>query len=249
MAEKEKVMNYVKNILDMAHSKKSRIKWIMDYLDEIGVEHYVQESNHDTIRNNWIKYEYINGSEKKIRNLIIPSRIPTKTIITAHHDVVEGSFGYNDNGSGIAIILKMIEDGIPENCEIVFTDMEECGGRGSRAYLYNKMEEKESGPFSGMMNYNIDVCGWGNIIYNTNYGHNTVFDQCVEYPFLPFSDSFVFNQFKMPTTTFITSDETIIGNLMHTMHNSKNDNKIEILSNELMDKVKKIVQAKIWERA
>jgi hypothetical protein len=85
-----------------------------------------------------------------------------RLVLGAHYDSVPGSTGANDNAAGVAILLSLLR-GYRQNppalpCEIVFFDLEETGGWGSRAYVRRCAAE----PILAMVN--LDVCGFGDTI-------------------------------------------------------------------------------------
>ena len=184
---------------------------------------------------------YIVESNQQIRNIIIPARIQAEKIaVTAHWDVYPGSKGYNDNGSGIATLL-CLQNELPDNFEIVFTDQEECGGRGSAFYL------KTNHP---RVNINVDVVGLGGNIFYEKYGafNLTIPDlEATEYPRVPYNDSNVFHRNGVPSILFVTgtNEENLINEIWECQHGMKNDNRLELLSEKALDKVYEYLQAMI----
>lgn len=85
-----------------------------------------------------------------------------RLVLGAHYDCVPGSTGANDNAAGVAILLGLLRGyaqhppGLP--CDIVFFDLEETGGWGSRAYV----QRCAAGATLAMLN--LDVCGVGDTI-------------------------------------------------------------------------------------
>jgi len=70
-----------------------------------------------------------------------------KIVIGAHYDIVDNSFGINDNTCSIAMLISLIKElqnkAIDKAVEIVFFDREETGMHGSRLYIeenFNKID-------------------------------------------------------------------------------------------------------------
>ena len=87
-----------------------------------------------------------------------------KIIIGAHYDATEGSPGANDNGSGVAVVLGLINHLRSEEwkhtIEICFFDKEEQGCIGSAQYV-----QKYVLPKSHLAMINLDVEGTGDELY------------------------------------------------------------------------------------
>lgn len=85
-----------------------------------------------------------------------------RLVLAAHYDSAPGSSGANDNAAGVAILLSLLREyrqhppALP--CDIVFFDLEEAGGWGSRAYV----ERFAAAHILAMLN--LDVCGVGDTI-------------------------------------------------------------------------------------
>ncbi|KAB8140058.1 Zn-dependent exopeptidase M28 [Chloroflexia bacterium SDU3-3] len=85
-----------------------------------------------------------------------------RLVLAAHYDSAPGSSGANDNAAGVAILLSLLREyrqhppALP--CDIVFFDLEEAGGWGSRAYVERFATEH----ILAMLN--LDVCGFGDTI-------------------------------------------------------------------------------------
>ncbi|MDD2716865.1 MAG: M28 family peptidase [Candidatus Wallbacteria bacterium] len=85
-----------------------------------------------------------------------------RLVLGAHYDSVRGSTGANDNAAAVSILLRMAEyylkndPGIP--LDLVFFDLEEGHGVGSRAYL----ERVRKQDIKAMIN--LDICGTGDLI-------------------------------------------------------------------------------------
>ena len=150
--------------------------------------------------------------------------------VSAHWDNVEGSNGYNDNGSGVAVLLAL-QHNIPDNVELLFCDWEEYGGRGSRFYLENN---------TPAFNINLDVVGHGDKIFYDFYGKQalklvddmsapSLLSEGVEfYPSVPFNDSYIFQEYDVESVLFITgnSHKTVIKEIWERQHGGKYDNDI-----------------------
>ena len=169
-----------------------------------------------------------------IVNIIIPAKKQkNKIAIVAHHDVFPGSKGYNDNSTGVVTLLKL-QDVVPENVELVFTDGEERGGQGCRYYLENYPNPTEA--------INVDVVGLGDRVFYEAYGDVTAFDipKSLElYANIPFSDSRVLADYGVPNILVLTgkSKETLIRNIFEAQHGGRNDHNLSLISEEMMNTV------------
>lgn len=83
-------------------------------------------------------------------------------ILSAHFDVVSGSPGANDDASGIAILIDVIEKlrrmKLKIRVRILFFDDEEIGRLGSISYI------KGHGLKDLLAVYHLELCGYGNSI-------------------------------------------------------------------------------------
>ena len=83
-------------------------------------------------------------------------------ILSAHFDVVSGSPGANDDASGIAILIDVIEKlkklKLKNKARIIFFDDEEIGRFGSISYI------KEYGLKDLIAVYHLELCGMGDIV-------------------------------------------------------------------------------------
>lgn len=128
-----------------------RREFIFKKLEELNCPYFIQR---EKMGDTWIQ------------NIIVTfKRTSPKVVIGAHYDVVKGSTGANDNGSGVCILLKYIEDyiksfpNIPQTpVEFVFFDFEEKSSFGSKAYLNRVLAEDIKAYI------NLDVCGVGDTI-------------------------------------------------------------------------------------
>lgn len=90
-------------------------------------------------------------------------------LVGAHYDVVPGSPGANDNGSGVSVALGLVEKlkdaELKSTVKVIFFDGEEPGMLGSQAYVSKHKNEKI---FAYL---NLDMCGTGDtIIFGPAYG-------------------------------------------------------------------------------
>lgn len=181
------------------------------------------------------------------RNIIVPAAVQKdKIVITAHYDNYPESRGYNDNGSGICTLLALYERNIndfPENVELVFTDLEEIGGIGAKEYV---MKDR-TGIYC---NINIDVNGFGDLLFFENYGGFPFYlnrKYATPYNHVPFNDSYIFNRFNIPSILLISgnSERDMISDIWMLQHGGKKDNMIEILSEKPIMKTVEYIEKMI----
>jgi Iap family predicted aminopeptidase len=170
---------------------------------------------------------------RDLTNIIIPAKIQKdKIAIFAHHDVYPGSLGFNDNSSGVITALRL-QDHLKDNIELVFTDGEERGGQGCRYYLENFPRPKRA--------INLDVVGLRGKIFYEEYGKTDfVLPTSLEkYDDIPFSDSRVLEDYGIPNILLLTgkNKETLIRDIFFAEHCGRNDNKIEVISEDIMNLV------------
>jgi len=198
----------MKNILDMVEylGQKDNTQRFQNLCSLINVDYEIQERN-------------------GIKNIIVPSKTnDNKITISAHWDVFPGSNGYNDNASGMSVLLNVQND-LPDNVEMIFTDREERGGMGSNLYLKRNQNKP-------VLNINIDVVGFGSTLYYEYYGTpspiNLMLESAELYPEVPFNDSHVFNSHGVNSILFISGDysETLISDIWKRQHCGKYDNDI-----------------------
>jgi aminopeptidase YwaD len=101
--------------------------------------------------------------DRRSENIIVRlGQATPRLVLGAHYDSVPGSTGANDNAAGVAILLSLLRDyrrhppKLP--CEVVFFDLEEAGGWGSRAYVRRFAAEQI------LAMINLDVCGVGDTV-------------------------------------------------------------------------------------
>ena len=216
-------------VVKMLGDSNDRFDSILAYIQKETSNVVIQEFNSD-----------IYGS---VRNIIIPATNAPKILLVAHHDVIKGSKGYNDNGSGVAIslnILKYVIQNNITNVEFLFSDKEEFGGIGIRHYLENNIKRLDK-----TFGINLDVCGLGDTIFFKRY----ITKRSIKLPSeneldVPFSDSYVLQQFNVENVLFITGidDKTkLISYIFEHQHNGHLDNKIEELNDTIMQKVYDLV--------
>lgn len=102
-------------------------------------------------------------SDVQTENIIVRfGRSKKRLVIGAHFDSVEGSTGANDNATGVCVLIELAKALLhfspAPNIDIVFFDLEENGGRGSKLYI--ETVGKENIP--AMLNF--DICGVGDSI-------------------------------------------------------------------------------------
>lgn len=168
-----------------------------------------------------------------LTNIIVPARVQAdKIAIVTHWDVYPGSYGYNDNSSGVVTLLKL-QEFLPDNVELVFTDGEERGGQGCRYYLENYPRPAQA--------INIDVVGLEGRIFYEKYGDVTfnIPKHLREYLNIPFSDSHILAHYKIPNILMLTgrSANTLIKDIFNAEHGGKNDNNLTLISENIMNKV------------
>ena len=160
-------------------------------------------------------------------------------VLSAHYDVFPKSYGFNDNGVALLTILQIIKK-LPDDVEVVFTNMEEWGGRGASYYLKNCQKN-----IVGCVN--LDVCGIGDCIYCDNY-NNAIFPKDCKFGSMPFCDGTVFSEYNIPVLTFSTSYKDMnfdrgIMEIYKTIHNNEKDNDIDIINFDLV----RVVSDKVFE--
>lgn len=138
-------MEYVTKIAKI--DQNERRSAVLDILRREGLPftHYFQKHNEDWVENIVVS--------------INPS--PSRLVIGAHYDSVEGSSGANDNASGVSVLLKLAKALYEKqeiSADIVFFDREEYPNSGSEKYISFLGKEN-----IGAM-INLDICGNGNRI-------------------------------------------------------------------------------------
>jgi len=174
-----------------------------------------------------------------LTNIIIPARNQEgKISVIAHHDVLPGTSGYNDNSTGVVTLLKL-QKHLPDHVELVFTDGEERGGSGCRLYLDNRPQ-----PIAAI---NVDVVGLKGKIFYEEYGNKRGIFKIPKsleyYNYIPFSDSYVLAQRGVPNILLLTggSQDTLIREIFDSQHGGKNDGRLDLVSESMMDRVFEVV--------
>lgn len=175
-------------------------------------------------------HEIIN--EKSTMNIIAPAKIQeNKITFVAHYDIHKKSktLGYNDNSSGVSILLNLIPH-LKDNIELLFTDHEEIGGYGATSYI------KKNKP---KLIINLDVCGFGEKIFIDTYDYKIKLPKgYVKYENSPFCDAAIFKDY-VPTLNIFTGNpgRNLINEIINTTHGKRNDIK-NIISQKTLDMVK-----------
>ncbi len=191
-----------------------------------------------------IERDYILQRGDNWVNIIIPAHSDKKLALIAHYDVYEGSFGYNDNSSSVAILLSL-QEFLNDYTEIVFTDREESGMLGVRGYL------NENNPLAAI---NLDVTGVGDSIFYYEAEEDFPIDYqsgnppFYTLPFQPLCDSSVITEEGIPNLLISASyknAEDPVRDIVKTIHNAPMDNKIEIINEDVLflirDSIKNIM--------
>jgi hypothetical protein len=132
-------------------------------------------------------------------NFVVPAKDKKadRIVLTAHHDIIRGSYGYNDNGTGLVALLQL-QGKLPDNCELVFTDQEESGYRGASMYL-------EMRPHPIQLNINLDIVGVPDSVYYKIYGDiDFGLTDAHRLDSLPFNDSVAFDRVDIPSVILMT---------------------------------------------
>lgn len=128
-----------------------------------------------TLQENEPDYKNPRGT---VNYILTPWSAAPSLLFCAHYDAVPGSFGANDNGAALCILIELakelIKKGIP--ARFAFFDGEETGNAGSRLYL-SLLDKQE---LTGVVN--LDVCGFGDTIAICGKGNES------KAPLRPFCD-------------------------------------------------------------
>ncbi len=171
-------------------------------------------------------------------NIIFPAlRQKNRLVLMAHHDVYPGSYGYNDNSTGVTTLLRLKDD-LPDNVELVFTDGEEVGGQGCRRYV-ETCRRNGNADFEAI---NLDVVGLGDRIFYEQYGGVSLYNipKHMEYfRNVSFSDSRVLDSFGIPNILMLTgrNKDELIKNISESQHGNVNDGRLDLISEQGMDRV------------
>lgn len=104
-----------------------------------------------------------------INYLLTPWQDTASLLFTAHYDAVPGSFGANDNGASLCILIALARELKARNhpARFAFFDGEEQGNTGSRLYV----SQMDRSSITGVVN--LDVCGFGDTLAVCGKGHET----------------------------------------------------------------------------
>ncbi|MEK6984001.1 MAG: M20/M25/M40 family metallo-hydrolase [Nanoarchaeota archaeon] len=140
---------------------------LLDYVKKLEYKHEIERLNalkqilqSKKIKFSEQKYDYMDSHGI---NLIVDIGSSKKHIIlSAHHDAVYRSPGANDDASGVAILVDVIEKlkklKLRNRVRIIFFDDEENGRFGSISYVRNY------GLLDLLAVYHLELCGYGDII-------------------------------------------------------------------------------------
>ncbi len=143
------MIDFIKTI-EMKDNTVRRSK-IIEQLNLIGCEYTVQT------------YPFEGSTEEGHNIIVYLGDSNEKIVIGAHYDVAQGSGGANDNGSGVSVLLKFIQDfkkvdALSNSIDVVFFDHEETPESGAKYYV----SSIDHAYITGM--FNLDICGMGDVI-------------------------------------------------------------------------------------
>ncbi|MDP8299178.1 MAG: M28 family peptidase [Candidatus Tantalella remota] len=166
-----------------------------------------------------------------VTNIIVPAKTQkNKITVMAHHDIYPGSAGFNDNSTGVAMLVRLVGR-VKDNVELVFTDKEEFGGRGCRHYLENWAR-----PVSAI---NVDVVGLDGTIFYEMYGEVKAFKipkHVKYYAGVPFSDSHILRQYEVPNILMCTGlrGDSLISDIFEAQHGGVHDADFDLISEDML---------------
>ena len=145
----EPMISFIKSI-EMKDNNMRRSK-IIEQLELMGCDYLIQT------------YPFTHSAMEGNNIIVNLGDSDQKIVVGAHYDVAEGGGGANDNGSGVSVLLKFIQDfkefdKLSSSIDVVFFDHEETPESGARYYVENSDKARINGMF------NLDICGMGNII-------------------------------------------------------------------------------------
>ena len=206
----------------MKYTTNRQLVWeLAKYRDMDRVEFITQECGDD----------FVLQHGEGITNIIVPAKTQkNKIAVAAHWDLYPGSAGYNDNSTGVAMLIRLVGR-VKDNIELVFTDQEEFGGRGCKHYMENWAR-----PVSAI---NVDVVGLANTIYHEMYGEvkNFKVPQHVKYyGGVPFSDSHILWQYEVPNILMCTGGpkDGLIGEIFEAQHGGVSDADFDLISEDML---------------
>ena len=142
------LLDYVKQLEYKSDSE--RLKTIKNILKSKNIKFIEQKFNLKIFEGTNLIVDVGNLSSKK------------HIILSAHFDVVPGSPGANDDASGIAILIDVIEKirklKLKNKIRVIFFDDEEIGRFGSISYI------KEYGLKDLIAVYHLELCGMGDVV-------------------------------------------------------------------------------------
>ena len=158
--------------------------------------------------------------------VVVPAAADDAVVLCAHFDTFPGSFGYNDNGMSLAVILSLLKR-LPKNVEVVFTNGEECGFLGARHYLMHNGKR-----IRGCVN--LDVCGFGDMLYCDPMNSDIDPSGC-KTGRMPLNDGCIFAANGIPSLTLSAGPAEMsfrdgIRQIGKTIHNGPLDNRLEVLN-------------------
>jgi aminopeptidase YwaD len=156
MQPQDEMFGYVIGIEGKSHQERS--DFIKSQLRKMGVGFFTVPFEYQTYRAR--DTVSISGED-------IVARIgggQKRLVVGAHFDAVDSSYGANDDGSGVAVVLELIKTtkDLPWKCTVdfVFFDQEEKGLLGSQFYIERVVDRSRH---YGMIN--LDIEGSGNEVY------------------------------------------------------------------------------------
>ena len=172
-----------------------------------------------------------------VQNIVIPAKSGHARItFTAHYDLYPNSKGYNDNSSGVSVLLKL-QDYLEDDMSIVFTDYEEWGGKGMNYFCQE---------FSTDYVFNLDVVGFGKNLFVDFNGNRFPMlpENYVQYDDVPFNDSHIATEHGIPAILLLTGNDkkTLISDIFDHQHGGKFDNDITRLEQSTLDNVLEFVK-------
>jgi len=172
------------------------------------------------------------------------------TVIGAHYDVYGSSIGINDNACAVAMLIKyakdLMDNGNVPNIEIVFFDKEEDGGRGSKEYTENHIDNIKEALLFDIIGYGDELVASGGMSKITEmlFEHSV---KLLRYA-LP-SDNLAFIRKGIPVTLITAAPKSDLidnGDLTYsvkpqadfykTFHNQNLDNQVEIINFDTVNK-------------
>lgn len=167
--------------------------------------------------------------------VVVPAAAEEVVVVCAHYDAVPYSFGFNDNGMALVLVLGELYK-LPRFAEMVFTNYEEEGMRGAEFYLKNTRKK-----IKGCVN--LDACGCFSQVYldTLNFPAARSLADCKQ-GIMPMSDAHAFTAKGISTVCFSsgpaeTSFRRGIGEICMTLHNNCRDNDIKFLNFAMIEKV------------